>query len=168
MDKLTNLLGGLYGKTIGFLGLSFKPNFIDSRESPSLSLISRLQKERCAVRTYGPKAMNEAARILSDVTLCVSAYETADGRDALVLATDWAEFNELELSRLRLLTKQPILVDDRNVFDSERVQEAGLAYVGVGRGRQCRPHWPGPHPPALERSAILRRDATTAGERAVR
>jgi UDPglucose 6-dehydrogenase len=134
IQKLRELLGGLDEKTIGILGLSFKPNTDDIREAPSLEVIHLLQAEGARIRAYDPAAMDNARRILPDVILCDSAYEAARGADALVLVTEWNEFKHLDLLKLRELMHQPILVDGRNVYDPAAMREAGFTYWGIGRG----------------------------------
>jgi UDPglucose 6-dehydrogenase len=134
IQKLRELLGGLDEKTIGILGLSFKPNTDDIREAPSLEVIHLLQAEGARIRAYDPAAMDNARRILPDVILCDSAYEAVRGADALVLVTEWNEFKHLDLLKLRELMHQPILVDGRNVYDPAAMREAGFTYWGVGRG----------------------------------
>lgn len=138
VDQVKDLLGTLDGKTIGVLGLSFKPGTNDLRDSPSISLTTRLQTEGCIIRAYDPKAMDDAAGVLSGVTFCASAYETARGCDAVVLATDWPEFKELDLKKLGSLMKQPVFLDGRNMFDPQEASDAGLIYSGVGRGHSAR------------------------------
>jgi UDPglucose 6-dehydrogenase len=131
---MTALRGSVKGKTIAVLGLAFKPETDDMRDSPTIPLIAGLQKEGASIRAYDPQAMNNAARFFSDVTFCRDAYETADGADALVIATEWNEFRSLKLERIRTLLKQPVIIDLRNVYDPERMKSEGFTYVSVGRG----------------------------------
>jgi UDPglucose 6-dehydrogenase len=131
---MTALRGTVKGKTIAVLGLAFKPETDDMRDSPTIPLIGGLQKEGASIRAYDPQAMNNAARFFSDVTFCRDAYETADGADALVIATEWNEFRSLKLERIRALLKQPVIIDLRNVYDPERMKSEGFTYVSVGRG----------------------------------
>ncbi|MCS6773565.1 MAG: UDP-glucose/GDP-mannose dehydrogenase family protein [Anaerolineae bacterium] len=139
--KVRNLVGNpngalnrLEGKVVGVLGLAFKPNTDDIRESPGIDVIRMLQADGAAIRAYDPVAMENAARVLSNVTLCQDAYETARGCDALVLATEWNEFKHLDLPRLRQLMRQPVIVDGRNIYEPAVMRQHGFTYRGVGRG----------------------------------
>jgi UDPglucose 6-dehydrogenase len=127
--------GSVRGKTIGVLGLSFKPNTDDMREAPSLTIVPALQDSGAMVQGYDPAAMKEAARLLCNVKWCESAYHAAEGAHALVLLTEWNEFRALELSRIRdVMQPAPVLVDLRNVYRRDDVLSVGLNYLGVGRG----------------------------------
>jgi UDPglucose 6-dehydrogenase len=133
IGKLRRLLGSLKGKTIGILGLSFKPNSDDMREATSLSIISLLQQEGCQVKAYDPLAMPMAARLMPQVTYFSDAYQVAVGSDALILVTDWDEFKELDMVRIASSMKHPILIDGRNLLDPDKVTEANIVYEGIGR-----------------------------------
>jgi UDPglucose 6-dehydrogenase len=130
------LCGDVKGKTIGILGLAFKPETDDMRDSPTIPLIAGLQKEGAKVRAYDPQAMTNAGKIFKDVTFCHDAYETAKQADALVIATEWNEFRALKLERIRTLLKQPVIIDLRNVYDPQRMRSEGFTYVSVGRKDQ--------------------------------
>ncbi len=130
---LRRLLGSLGGKTIGILGLSFKPDSDDIREARSLSVISLLEDAGCRIRAYDPMAMEAVARLMTGVTCCKDAYETARDADALVLVTEWREFLELDLPLLASLMNQPVMVDGRNLYDPEAMSRAGFVYEGIGR-----------------------------------
>lgn len=132
--QLRKELGGLDEKVIGVLGLSFKPNTDDIREAPSLEVIHLLQNEGALIRAYDPQAMENAAAMLTKVTLCKNPYEVADGADALLLATEWNEFKQLDFVRIRSLMRQPVLMDGRNTWDPDYVRSLGFTYFGVGRG----------------------------------
>jgi UDPglucose 6-dehydrogenase len=133
--KARELLGGLNQKTIGILGLAFKPNTDDIRESPAIEIIHLLQNEGASVRAYDPVAMTPAAAVLGpEVTFCKSAYETAEGCDALILLTAWNEFSHLDMRRLAQTMRSPVFVDGRNLYEPKAMQEAGFIYRGVGRG----------------------------------
>ena len=134
VEKLQRLLSPLEGRTIGILGLSFKPDSDDMREASSLSVIAILQEQGCKVKAYDPKAMKSAARLLSGVTYCRDGYEVAAGSDALILVTEWNEFKELDFPQLRSLMKHPVLLDGRNFYDPEAMTQAGFIYEGIGRG----------------------------------
>ena len=136
VEKIRQTLGGLKGKTIGVLGLSFKPNTNDLREAPALMIIEGLVKEGCAVRAYDPVSLEEGVKLLPKITPCADPYEAAKGSDALVLMTEWNQFRNLEFDRLTTLLRQPILIDLRNVYEPERVAGMGFRYVSVGRPTQ--------------------------------
>jgi len=133
VGKVTRALGDVKGKTIAILGLAFKPETDDMRDSPTIPLITGLQKEGASVRAYDPQAMENARRIFSNVAFCHDAYQTADGADALVIATEWNEFRALKLERIRSVVKQPVIIDLRNVYDPARMKSEGFTYVSVGR-----------------------------------
>jgi UDPglucose 6-dehydrogenase len=133
VEKIRAMVGELRGKTVGILGLSFKPNTSDIRESSSIIIIQRLQSEGGKIRAYDPAAMDEAKAVLQDVHYCSDPYEVAEGCDALVLLTEWNQFRRLDLDRLRALMNTPIFVDLRNVYDPLKMREAGFHYCGVGR-----------------------------------
>jgi len=137
VEKVRRALWVINGKTMGVLGLSFKPGTDDIRESPSLRIIERLRAEGARLRLFDPQAMPNALRILpeepGEITYCSSAYEAAKGSEALLLLTDWPEFLELDLVMLRSLMVIPVLVDGRNAIDPARAVEAGFEYVGIGR-----------------------------------
>ena len=133
LQKLRQVLGPLGERTIGVLGLAFKPNTDDLRDAPALEIVHLLQHEGAQVRAYDPAAMAKAAALLPGVTLCRDAYEAAAGCDAVVLVTDWNEFKELDLRRLRAAMAGPLLVDGRNVYEPARMTALGFVYAGVGR-----------------------------------
>lgn len=132
--KLEQALGDLDGKTIGLLGLSFKPNTDDMRESPSISIAKMAMERGARVRGYDPVAMKVAARVIPEIELMKNAYEVADGCDALVIVTDWNEFKHLDMIRIQELMNQPVIVDGRNIYDPQMMKAMGFDYQGVGRG----------------------------------
>ncbi len=132
--KLRRALGRLDEKVIGILGLSFKPNTDDIRDAPALEVIHLLQNEGAVIRAYDPQAMENARQVLQRVTLCKNPYEVAEGADAVVLATEWNEFKQIDFERLRNLMRQPIIMDGRNAWDPEQLRTLGFTYFGVGRG----------------------------------
>ena len=132
--RLRRELGGLNEKTVGVLGLSFKPNTDDIRESPSLEIIHLLQNEGALVRAYDPEAMAGAAQALTKVALCEDPYEVAVGADALVLITDWNEFKQLDFERIYEAMRRPVIIDGRNLWDPHQLSELGFNYYGIGRG----------------------------------
>ncbi len=136
--QLRKQLGSLDEKVIGILGLSFKPNTDDIREAPSLEVIHLLQNEGAIVRAYDQQAMENAAGMLTKVNLCKDPYEVADGADALLLATEWNEFKQLDFVRIKGLMREPVLMDGRNTWDPEYLRSLGFTYFGVGRGKTTR------------------------------
>jgi UDPglucose 6-dehydrogenase len=133
--KVSNALGGnLRGKTVAVLGLTFKPDTDDMREAPSIPLVTGLLDMGAKVRAFDPIGMEQARRELPDITYCDDAYACADGADALVIVTEWVQFRALDLPRLKLAMKQPVVVDLRNVYRPEEMAAAGFVYEGVGRG----------------------------------
>ena len=133
VEKVEEMVGELEGKTLGVLGLSFKPNTDDVRDSPALDVIRGLQARGAHVRCFDPQAMENAARELGDLTFCTDAYEVAKGADALVLATEWNEFRKLDLARIKERLRCPIVVDLRNVYGRAEMERLGFRYAGVGR-----------------------------------
>jgi UDPglucose 6-dehydrogenase len=125
--------GSVDGKTIGILGLAFKPNTDDMRDAPSLDIITALQKAGAVIRAYDPESMDEAKMMMKDVVWCGSAYEAMDGVDALSIVTEWNEFRALNLDRVKSLLKTPILVDLRNIYDAAEMNAAGFKYSCIGR-----------------------------------
>ena len=135
IHKLRGLLGGsLRDKVVGLLGLAFKPNTDDLRESPALEIAHMLCTEGAAVRGYDPAAMVGAARQIPEVQLVGDPYELAQGCDALVVCTEWNEFKHLDMGRIREAMRQPVLVDGRNLYEPEEMRSLGFTYRGVGRG----------------------------------
>ena len=133
--KVKELMGeSLKGKTIGLLGLSFKPNTDDMRDAPSVDIARQFMREGANVRAYDPVAMENARPLLPEVEMMDSAEAVAAGADALVLVTEWNEFQHLNLAHLKELMNRAILVDGRNVYDPEEVREIGFKYRGIGRG----------------------------------
>ncbi|MDP9127039.1 MAG: UDP-glucose/GDP-mannose dehydrogenase family protein [Pseudomonadota bacterium] len=125
--------GSVKGKIIGVLGLTFKPNTDDMRESVSLDVVPALQRLGASVRAYDPAGMKEAKNLLENVQWCGNPYEALDGAHAGVILTEWNEFRALDLERVRASLKEPVIVDLRNVYRPEDMQAAGFRYVSVGR-----------------------------------
>jgi len=132
--KLRKALGSLNEAVIGILGLSFKPNTDDIREAPALELIHLLQNEGAIIKGYDPQAMENAAEALTRVKLCENPYQVAEDADALVLATEWNEFKQIDFDRIYQSMKKPIIMDGRNLWDGEKLRSMGFKYFGVGRG----------------------------------
>jgi UDPglucose 6-dehydrogenase len=131
--KIGEAVGGLKGKTLGMLGLSFKPNTNDLREAPALSIGQELLAAGAAIRAYDPEALEEACRMLPGLQPCRDAYHAAEGADALIIMTEWNLFRNLDFSKLKAAMRRPVLLDLRNVYDPERVTAAGFSYISVGR-----------------------------------
>jgi UDPglucose 6-dehydrogenase len=134
ITKARELLGKFGGKTIGLLGLAFKPNTDDMRDAPSITIARAFQSEGAAVKGYDPVSMHVAARLMPGVQMCEDAYQVAEGADALIVCTEWNEFKQLDLSRVKQLMKQTIIVDGRNIYEPGRLAELGFQYRGMGRG----------------------------------
>ncbi|UCG52135.1 MAG: UDP-glucose/GDP-mannose dehydrogenase family protein [Candidatus Latescibacterota bacterium] len=132
--KLKDELGSLGGKTIGVLGLSFKPNTDDVREAPSIRIIEALLAEKANVRVFDPVAMENFKQTDLNVVRCKNPYDTAEGCHGLMLVTEWNEFRQLDIPRLKELMKEPVFVDCRNVYRPERWVEHGFRYRSFGRG----------------------------------
>ena len=133
-DKVIEGVGGdVSGKTIAVLGLAFKPNTDDMRESPAIAIINKLVAEGASIRAYDPEAMEEAKHQLPDITYCVNSYDCIEGADALVIITEWDQFRALDFGRVKSLLKAPVLVDLRNIYNPARMAEQGFTYISVGR-----------------------------------
>ncbi len=133
IKKIEHMLWNLPGKTIGVLGLSFKPDTDDMRGAPSLDIITRLQGAGCNIKAYDPEAINKAKKILKNVKFCKNVYEAANGSDCLVILTEWNEFKELDFKKIKKLLHQPIIIDGRNIYDPKKMRKMGFRYVGIGR-----------------------------------
>ncbi len=133
LKKITDTLWVLKDKKIGVLGLAFKQNTDDCRQSPAIELCQRLQKEGASLRVHDPKAMEKAKEILQNVTFVEDMNAVAEGCDALVIATEWPEFQQLDLERVRKSLTHPILFDGRNLFDPAEMERHGFIYKSVGR-----------------------------------
>jgi UDPglucose 6-dehydrogenase len=132
--KLRDVLGSLRGKTVGVLGLSFKPNTDDMRDAPAVEIIHYLQNEGAQVRAYDPVAVASAQKILKNVVYSETPYAVAEGADALILVTEWNEFKQLDMQRVVRSMRQPVLFDTRNVYDPGKMKALGFIYRGIGRG----------------------------------
>ena len=134
--KVAKAIGAedLTGKTIGVLGLTFKPNTDDMRDAPSLDIVPALQALGAKVQAFDPEGAKEAAHLLKDVAFKAGAYEAAENADALVIITEWDPFRALDLDRLKLLMKAPVVVDLRNVYKPAEMVRHGFSYASIGRG----------------------------------
>jgi UDPglucose 6-dehydrogenase len=124
----------LSGKTIGLLGLSFKPNTDDMRDAPSITIANSLLKDGAAVKAFDPIAMKEATKLLPEVAMAENPYSLAEGCDLLMINTEWNEFRQLDLRRIKDAMKTPLLFDGRNIYDPAKMAKLGFRYRGVGRG----------------------------------
>lgn len=132
--KVIAAMGGeVRGKTLAILGLTFKPNTDDMRDSPAIAVIQTLQDAGATIRAYDPEGMEMAKPLLQDVTYVGGPYEAMEGADAAVIVTEWDAFRALDLPRVKDLLKEPVLVDLRNIYARDEVEKAGLRYTGVGR-----------------------------------
>jgi UDPglucose 6-dehydrogenase len=134
VERIQELVGKLRGRTVGLLGLTFKPNTDDLREAPALDIARRLLAEGAAVRAYDPVAMPRALQLIPELQMAADVYDLARGCDAVVVCTEWNEFKNLDLQRLRDAMRQPIVIDGRNVYDPAEMTAHGFQYRGVGRG----------------------------------
>jgi UDPglucose 6-dehydrogenase len=130
--KIETAFGGVKGKTIAVLGLTFKPNTDDMRDAPSLVIVPYLQQAGATVRAYDPEGRKEAAKHLK-LEFQDDAYAALDGADGMVLLTEWNEFRALDLAKVKSLLKKPLMVDLRNIYRPSQMQEAGFRYISVGR-----------------------------------
>jgi UDPglucose 6-dehydrogenase len=134
-DKVVAALGGdVAGKTVGVLGLTFKPNTDDMRDAPALDIVADLQGKGARVQAFDPQGMEEAEKLLEGVQFCRGPYDALNGADAAVIVTEWDQFRALDFDRMRSLMRQPVLVDLRNIYRSDDVRGRGFEYVSVGRG----------------------------------
>jgi UDPglucose 6-dehydrogenase len=134
VNRLKEMLEDLHGREVGLLGLSFKPNTDDMRDAPAIDIAKALQELGARVKGYDPVAMEVAAPQLPGVSMASDPYELAEGCDALIVVTEWNEFKQLDLERVRDSMKQPVLFDGRNIYDPDKMQRLGFIYRGFGRG----------------------------------
>ena len=133
-DRITAALGGsVKGKTVAALGLTFKPNTDDMRDSPSLAILPALAKAGATVRAFDPEGMEEAKKLMPDLVYCRDAYDCMTGADAVAIITEWNEFRSLDFARMKQLLRQPNVVDLRNVYNPAEMVEAGFHYSSIGR-----------------------------------
>ncbi len=133
ISKVKKLVGDLTGKHIGVLGLSFKPETDDMRESPAIDIIKGLQKEGATVTAYDPVAMEEAKHALPDITYASNEYDAIQDADAMVIVTEWNQFRALDMEKVKNSLKTPKIIDLRNIYEPKDMRELGFEYVGVGR-----------------------------------
>lgn len=133
VPKIEKLVGDLKGKTIGVLGLSFKPETDDMREAPSIDIINELVEKGATIKAYDPVATEEAKKFLPDISYVNDEYAAVEDADALVFMTEWNQFRALDMKRIRKLMKSPKIADLRNIYEPEDIRDLGFDYVGVGR-----------------------------------
>ncbi len=133
IPKIEALVGGLAGKRIGVLGLSFKPETDDMRESPAIDIIKAIQELGGTVKAFDPVAMEEAKHYIDGIEYASDEYEAIDGADALVIITEWNQFRTLDMEKVKSLLKSPNIADLRNIYEPADIRELGFEYVGVGR-----------------------------------
>jgi UDPglucose 6-dehydrogenase len=131
--KVEKMVGGVKGKTLGVLGLSFKPNTDDVRDSPAVWVVQELQRRGAHLRCFDPQAMDNAAREIDGAVFCEDPYDTAKGCDALLFLTEWNQFRKLDLPLLKERLRQPVIVDMRNICEPAEMKRMGFRYTGVGR-----------------------------------
>ncbi len=133
VNKIQKAISGINHATIGVLGLAFKPNTDDMREAPSIKIISALKKLGAKIKAYDPVAMTNAKKYITGIEYATDAYSAAAGSDALVVITEWNEFRQLDLLKIKKIMKQPVLFDGRNIYDPQQAKRFGFRYFGVGR-----------------------------------
>jgi UDPglucose 6-dehydrogenase len=134
VKKIIRILGDLKNKRLGVLGLSFKPNTDDMREAPSIDIIRELLDNGANIVAFDPVAMEEAKKFLPNIEYVNSSYKVAEGSEALIILTDWNEFKQLDLLRIKTLLKNPIIIDGRNIYVPEKMKSLNIRYYGIGRG----------------------------------
>jgi len=133
VKRIEGALWNLKDKTIGVLGLSFKPGTDDLRFAPSIDIINKLQANGAKIRVFDPQAMEGARKVFQGIEYCKDVYETAKGSDCLAILTEWNEFKELDFKKIKRLLKQPVIVDGRNIYDPRKMEKLGFRYIGIGR-----------------------------------
>ena len=131
--KIEHTLWILNGKTIGILGVAFKPNTDDIRSAPAIDIMKMLQGEGAKVKAYDPKAMDHAKKILPNVDFCKNIYDVARGSDALVVITEWDSFKKIDFAKIKKIMRHPIIIDGRNMLDPKKMKKMGFKYTSIGR-----------------------------------
>ena len=134
--KVSNLAGGLRGKTVAVLGLTFKPDTDDMREAPSIPLVTGLLDMGAKVRAHDPVGMEQARKELPDIEYCDDPYACVKGADAMVVATEWVQYRTLDLQRLKRDMAHPVVVDLRNIYCPEEMAALGFTYESIGRAAE--------------------------------
>ncbi len=131
--KIRKALPDLKGKTVAVLGLAFKPETDDMRDAPSIDIIELLQKDGARIKAYDPQAGETSKKVLKDIEYTKDAYEAVKNADAMVVVTEWNEFKELDTAKIKSLMRSPNIIDARNIYERDKIEELGFSYVGVGR-----------------------------------
>jgi UDPglucose 6-dehydrogenase len=131
--RITEAVGKVKGKTVGILGISFKPNTDDLRDAPALLIIKALQDEGAKIKAFDPAGMENARKTLDEVIFCQDEYQVAEGSDAVVIVTEWNQFRSLDLERIKTSMHQPILIDLRNIYEPAKMKQLGFSYTCIGR-----------------------------------
>jgi UDPglucose 6-dehydrogenase len=136
LEKIKEKLWILKDKTIGILGLSFKPDTDDIRNAPSIAIIEALKAEGAKIKAYDPCCMAKINKeVRKGLKFCKDAYEACRGSDCLLIVTEWDEFKELDFAKVKKLLKRPLIIDGRNVYDPQVMKKSGFNYIGIGRGK---------------------------------
>ena len=130
--KIEQGLGRLAGKTVGILGLSFKPNTDDIRDAPALDIVHLLLKAGANVKGFDPQAMQAVQELLPELKLCKNPYDVAKDADAILLATEWNEFKSLDFKKIKETMHGTVIVDGRNIWDGDMLRDMGFIYFGIG------------------------------------
>ena len=140
INKIRQILGATEDKKnnlenfkLAVLGLAFKPNTDDMRDAPSVKIINKLLDLKAHVTVFDPQAMHNAKKVLPNISFAKGVYETVEGKDALIIVTEWPEFSQIDLKKAKTLMRKPNIVDGRNIFDPQKVKSAGFNYIGIGR-----------------------------------
>jgi UDPglucose 6-dehydrogenase len=133
IKKIIEVIKPLKGKTVGVLGLAFKPNTDDMREAPSVKIINALLKNGAKIKVYDPIAMDNAKKLLGKVQYCKNAYQAAEKTEALIIVTEWNEFRQLDLKKIKHIMKAPFIFDGRNIYDPVKIRQLGINYYSIGR-----------------------------------
>lgn len=131
--KVKDTLWILKDKKIGVWGLAFKPNTDDMRSAPSIDIIQMLQSEGAIIKVFDPQAMEKANQLLENITFCKDPYEVVEGCECLVIMTEWNEFKEIDLGKIKRIMANPVIIDGRNIYDPVKMKELGFVYQGIGR-----------------------------------
>ncbi|MDI6785752.1 MAG: UDP-glucose/GDP-mannose dehydrogenase family protein [bacterium] len=135
IKKIIRILGNVEGKKLGILGLSFKSNTDDMRDAPSIDIINELVKNGALVTAFDPVAIKEAKKYITGINFATSSYQVAEGSEALIILTDWNEFKQLDLLKIKELLKSPIIIDGRNIYVPSKMKDLGFKYYTIGRGK---------------------------------
>jgi UDPglucose 6-dehydrogenase len=133
VNKIKNIMGTLEGRQVGILGIAFKPNTDDIRDAVSVDVINALLEKGCRIKAFDPVAMPNAKKVIKGVSFVKDAYAAAENVECLVVLTEWNEFRELDMAKIKSLMKKPAVVDGRNIYDPEKLKKLGFKYTGIGR-----------------------------------